>query len=402
MKREKDGCSWVLGFGTRLACAALVLGIAACSGSSTGSASNGPGASSGGSGGSSGSTGTSSGSQGTSSGGGSSGSGASSGGSAGDSGTATASDAAPGLGRTTTGCGQGTSCMAGTDLAPPAAADGYQIVTPANGIAVMPGQELFMCYYRTLPNTAAIDVGAFQSYMTPGSSHHFIAYQVGTGSTSQLGGTFPSQPDGTLESCSFGGGTWMYATSLAGEVIEMDMPAGVGLPLPASATVMLNMHFINPTSTTAYPQVKMNFMFATNVKYKAEAMVSFNTSIDVPPATSTGPGTQTVNGTCTASAGSQFFVMTTHTHMHGIETKINLVRDGVTTNLVDTTDWEHPDVAVWDAPNFLTAQTGDQFTYSCSYVNMSTSAVVVGDTAATNEMCMSIGYFFPAAGWSCN
>ena len=292
--------------------------------------------------------------------------------------------------------------MAGTDLAPPAAADGYQIVTPANGIAVMPGQELFMCYYRTLPNTAAIDVGAFQSYMTPGSSHHFIAYQVGAGSSTQSGSTFPSQPDGTLQSCAFGGGTWMYATSLAGEVIEMDMPSGVGLPLPAGAQVMLNMHFINPTSTTAYPQVKMNFMFATNVKYKAEAMVSFNTSIDVPPATSTGPGTQTVNGTCTASAGSQFFVMTTHTHMHGVDTKINLVRGGVTTNLVDTTDWEHPDVAVWDAPNFLTAQAGDQFTYSCAYLNMSTSAVVVGDTAATNEMCMAIGYFFPAATWSCN
>jgi hypothetical protein len=292
--------------------------------------------------------------------------------------------------------------MPGTDLAAPAAADGFQIVTPANQIVVQPGQEVFLCYYRTLPTTAEVEVGAFQSWMTPGSSHHFIAYQVGQGSSSQLGFTFPSQPDGTLTSCNFGGGTWMYATSLPGQVIEMDMPTGVGLPLPAAAQVMLNMHFINPGSTPAYPQVKMNILYAQNVQYKAEAMVSFNTKINVPAATATGPGTQTVTGTCTAAAGSKFFVMTSHTHKHAVETKVNLVRGGQTTNLVDTTDWEHPDVAVWKAPAFLTTQAGDSFTYSCSYANSGTSNVTVGETAASNEMCMAIGYYFPAASWSCN
>jgi hypothetical protein len=165
---------------------------------------------------------------------------------------------------------------------------------------------------------------------------------------------------------------------------------------------MLNMHFINPGATTAYPQVKLNFLSAQNVQYKAEAMVSFNTSIHVPAATSAGPGTQTVGGTCTAAAGSQFFAITTHTHKHAVETKVNYVSGGQTRNLVDTTDWEHPDVAVWQAPNFLTVKQGDSFTYSCSYANSSSSAVTVGDTAASNEMCMAIGYYFPAASWSCN
>lgn len=312
-----------------------------------------------------------------------------------------ASDASA-LSRNSTGCGQGTSCAPGTDLAPPATADGIQIVTPPGQIVVQPGQELFLCYYRTLPNTAAIDLGAFQSWMTPGSSHHFILYRVGAGSSSQLGFTFPSRPDNTLQSCSFGGGTWMYATSLSGEVIEMNMPTGVGLPLPASATVMLNMHFINPGTTPAYPQVKLNLLYAHDVQYKADAMVSFNSQINVPPATETGPGTQTVSGNCTVTAGSKFFAMTTHTHKHGVKTTIDLVRGGTTTTLVDTTDWEHPDVGVWDAPNFLTTQVGDSFKYSCSYVNSSNSSVVVGDTAATNEMCMSIGYYFPAGSWTCN
>ena len=163
-----------------------------------------------------------------------------------------AGDAGPAA--TTRGCGQGTSCTPGTDLAAPADSDGYQVVTPAGAIAVQPGQEAFMCFYKTLPNTAEVDVGKIQSWMTPGSSHHFIAYQIAPGGGGGfLGGA--QQPDGTLQACSFGGGTWMYATSVPGEVIEMKMPDGVGLPLAGGTQIELNMHFINPGSSVSYPQV---------------------------------------------------------------------------------------------------------------------------------------------------
>jgi hypothetical protein len=309
-------------------------------------------------------------------------------------------DASP-FARTSTGCGQGNSCTPASDLAAPTPDEGFQIETPDNGIVVQPGQEVFMCFYRTLPVGMDIDVGAFQSWMTPGSSHHFITYQVGTGN-GLLGVLFPKQPDGTLQPCQFGGGTWMYATSTAGEVIEMKMPDNVGLPLAAGTQVMLNMHFINPSPTPSYPKIKMNFLYARNVTYKAAAMVSFNRSINVPPATSGGPGEQTVSGTCTAPVGSHFFAMTTHTHSRGVNTNVNYVTPSGTTNLVHTTDWEHPDVALWSAPNFLTVGQGDSFTYSCGYENHTSMTITVGDTAASNEMCMAIGYYFPASSASCN
>ena len=47
-------------------------------------------------------------------------------------------------------------------------------------------------------------------------------------------------------------------------------------------------------------------------------------------------------------------------------------------------------------PTFLTTKAGDTFTYSCTYQNPTNMAVTVGETAARNEMCMAIGYFFPA------
>src|ERR1019366_616858 len=83
------------------------------------------------------------------------------------------------------GCGQGTSCTAGSDLPAPPPDQGIQLETPDNAIVVQPNQEVFLCYYRTLPNTAAVDIGKMQSWMTLGSSHHFIAYEVGTGGGSR-------------------------------------------------------------------------------------------------------------------------------------------------------------------------------------------------------------------------
>jgi hypothetical protein len=327
----------------------------------------------------------------------SSGSAASSGGSAAASGAAGEAGAI-GLPSGPRGCGQGTSCTPGDDLAAPASADGVQVETPDNGITVQPGQEAFLCFYRTLPTTSDINVGTIQSWMTPSSSHHFIAYEIPPN-----GGTFGGrqQPDGTLATCLFGGGTWLYATSVPGQVIEMKMPDGVGLPLPTGTQVMLNMHFINPGTTPANPKVKLNLLYAQNVQYKAAAMVSFNIGINVPPATSAGPGTQTVSGSCSAPVGSKFFVMTSHTHKHATVTDVNYLSGGQTTNIVHTTDWEHPDVALWGPPDFLTVKSGDSFTYSCSYANDSSSPVTVGETAASNEMCMAIGYYFPAGGASC-
>jgi hypothetical protein len=312
------------------------------------------------------------------------------------------------------------SVEAATDLPSPAAGAGFQIETPdynasdpnAQLMIVQPNQEIFLCYHVTLPNTAELDVGAFQSYMSPGSSHHFIVFQQSN--SGPFAGT--PQPNGTIQSCGFAGGTWVYATSTPGAVVTSTMPEGVGLPFPAATQLVLNMHFINTGTTALYPKVKLNILPAASVKYKAGVMVSFNTSINVPGATASGPGMQTVSGTCTAPAGSKFFSMSTHTHKHATAAEVNFVSAGSAQPIVHTgadtsypapqqpgtgTDWEHPGVALWNGPDFLTVQQGDSFTYSCSYSNTATTPVTVGETAASNEMCMAIGYYYPAGTTSC-
>src|ERR1035438_3022096 len=345
------------------------------------------GASGGGSGGST-ATGSSSGSKGGSSG---SSSGSTTTTANGGSSGATGIPTAPGI---TAGPGGGTT------LAAPPAADGMQFETPDMAYSVAPNQEIFPNFCVTVPST--IQVGAFQSWMSLGSSHHFILYK---GGTAPAGGA-----------CTLGANTWMYASSTPGQVITENMPANVGLQIAGNTQLILNMHFINTGSTTLYPKIKVNLLFAQNVMYQAGTMVSFNSQINVPAATANGPGTQTVSGTCTAPAGSKFFTMSTHTHKHATAAWIDYVHAGTTTEVVHTgttatyptdqeqgsgVDWEHPGVGLWVEPNFLTIASGDTFTYHCSYSNSASTAVTVGETAASNEMCMAIGYYFPAGSASC-
>ena len=289
-------------------------------------------------------------------------------------------------------CGFGTSCTPAGDLAPPDPADGYQIVTPPGAFTVQPGQEIGPSYCVTLPNTAEFDVGTVQSWMTADSSYELVVYQGGTG-----------QPGADPQTgCSLGASKWLHAASVSGQVVELKMPDGVGVPLPANTQIMLEMYFINPGKSPTQPQVKVNLLRARSMKFTAAALVAFNTAIDVPAASAAGPGTQTVKGTCTASAGSNFFLMGTHTHGLATSADVNLVSGGLSARLVHTVDWRNPDVAVWNAPQFLTVGAGDSFTYSCSYSNGGTTAVPVGETQANSEECMVVGYYFPAGSVSCD
>jgi len=178
------------------------------------------------------------------------------------------------------------------------------------------------------------------------------------------------------------------------------MPDGVAMPLEAGTQIVIAMHFIDQGNSDEQPQVKVNFLRAPKYQYAAAALVAFNVMVDVPAATAAGPGDQTVDGTCTASAGSQFFALGMHTNGHAIAADVNFVSGGATTNVVHTTDWENPDEGVWPVSPFLTMRSGDSLTYSCTYANTGSSPVALGETQA-NDLCMMLGYYFPAATASC-
>jgi hypothetical protein len=288
------------------------------------------------------------------------------------------------------GCGLGTSCSSGNDLAPPAPADGFQIVTPPGAFTVDPNQETVPNYCAVVPVTSEFDVGTIQSWMTPGSSHELMVYRSAAPASGAASG-----------GCPLGAMTLMYMSSIAGELVELKMPDGVGIPLHVGEEIVIAMHFVNGGSAPTSPQVKVNFLRAAKYEYEAAALPSFNTTIDVPAATTAGPGTQTVQGTCTAPAGSHFFAIGTHTYSHATAADVSFESHGTTTSVVHSTDWQHPDVALWSSAPFLTLGAGESLAYSCSYTNRGAAPVTVGATESGNDVCMMMGYYFPAGAASC-
>jgi hypothetical protein len=272
-----------------------------------------------------------------------------------------------------------------TTLAAPTS--GYQIVTP--DYVIPAGGEKFFCYYTTLPSTTTVGVTKYQSQLTPGS-HHMILYATKTN----------IQPDGTMVECNDGLGgaafsgsgglssipVWAYAAQTPEG--ELDMPPGVAVVLAEKQPLIVNMHYLNATGGPLTVHVTLNIeTLAPGVTYTPSAsFVTFNTQINIPP-----HGTQTVSGSCPVPAGAKFFTMSTHSHSH---TTMDTVSDGTKTVLT-TTDWSNPTKQTWASPFYEFAS--GKLTYQCQYDNQSDSTVTVGNSAQVNEMCMAVGYLFPAS-----
>jgi hypothetical protein len=264
-----------------------------------------------------------------------------------------------------------------------------QLASPQ--FTVMPGEELFKCWYTTLPNNVEIEATRMHSTMSAGS-HHFIVYTTPTA----------ERPDGTFEDCSARQGAtsitsvpvWLYSTQ--DPEAELDMPDGVAMPLAANQPVYFDMHYINATQSPIVVQVKLDFDYAQGDFQRAGAYVTYNTNISIPPM-----GTQTVSGDCALPANANFFVLSTHSHKRTVEAiAAKSVNGTMTDMLVDTTDWEHAAVSRYPSSPYLTFAPDEKLHYQCSYKNDTANTITDGESASANEMCMAVGYYFPSTGTS--
>jgi hypothetical protein len=284
------------------------------------------------------------------------------------------------------------------DLSFPPPVHGFQIVTPS--VDINPGAEVTYCYYLHTPNTVDLSIQKWASRMTPGS-HHMILYLTPT--DEQTPGTLSTSRCG-ISSGSLGP-VWTYSaqTPDAQMILPIDDGEGrpVGQPIHASHSGFLQMHYLNATDAVIHAHVALNaYAYDDGVQVTAAGpFVTFNQQIDLPPGSPTSPTQGMVNGTCDVPDDTathkppRFYVMTTHTHKQGIH---SFVKDGTTT-VFDSTSWEHPGAAAWSETPFYTFASGKLF-YQCEYLNPNNYRIQTGDSAATDETCMAVGYYFPATG----
>lgn len=273
----------------------------------------------------------------------------------------------------------------GGDITPPAR--GFQIVTP--DIDIPAQTEITYCYYFRTPNTEPMAINKWVSHMTPGS-HHLIMFTTAT----------DKMPPGTVSAsnCGFGGGTqnipsWTYSAQVPDATMSLPADDGTGKPLAidiaANAAGFVQMHYFNPGDTPIKAHVTINAeaLPANSAYTKTAAYVTYNGSLSIPPGATNLPQTQS----CNAPSGGKFWLMSTHAHKQAIKTE---VLDG-TTVAFTSTNWEHPGAQTWMTSPFFAFASG-KVTYRCTYNNPTGREIRSGDSAATDEMCMASGYYFPA------
>jgi Copper type II ascorbate-dependent monooxygenase, C-terminal domain len=297
------------------------------------------------------------------------------------------------------GGGGGTSDnMTGDDtpgddggITPPAR--GFQIVSP--DITIAAGEEVTYCYYFRTPNTEPMAINKWESAMTPGS-HHLIVFTTGT---------TDKKPVGTIDrdNCGFGGVTnvpsWTYSAQTATASMVLPSDDGTGKPLamdiPANTAGFVQMHYFNATDKAIQAHVTINAeaLAAGAAFTKTAAYVTYDSDININAGATNHVEAQTCGG---PPSGSKFWLMSTHAHKQAIKTEV--IDAGNSAMIMSSTDWEHPAPEYFDGKQkpFYALSSENKITYRCTYNNPNVYKLTAGDSAATNEMCMASGYYFPA------
>lgn len=284
----------------------------------------------------------------------------------------------------------------GVSMMPPAR--GFQLKS-STAIDIAPGEDSTYCYYFLTSNTDELWIQRWASHMDAGI-HDIVLYLTRT--PYQSAGMMPTDCAIAMNGS---GTTWSYAAQTTDGEAQLPSDDGNGNPVgqvvKAAQPGFLQIHVLNTTSSTLHADFALNaYAYPADVQPTPAApfvtlnLNTGNMGVMVKPGSAASPTMGMVNGNCQIPSGQplHFFGITTYTHKQGIHT---FVKDGATT-VFDSTSWEHPGTATWTAPPFYTFQ-GNTLTYQCEYLNENAYTILAGDSVTMQEMCMAIGFFFPAA-----
>jgi len=268
---------------------------------------------------------------------------------------------------------------------------GFEVQTP--DIVVPAGASATYCYYFRTPNVAAMGVRRWSSTMTTGV-HHLVLY------ASYDANWVPAarQPAGTLTQTACGAnegnfGAWLFAAHHPTEALVFPADDGsgspVGVEIAADQPLFVQLYVSNATAAPLTTSALLTAQgIASGVDYTRTATYTTSDGSISIPANTSGVAVQ---NTCSVPASAKFWWLSTRTHRFATSSK---VVDRPTT-LVISPDWEHPQAALF-GPLAFHAFT-DGFTTECVYANDSGSIVFAGESEESREVCMGVGYFFPAA-----
>jgi hypothetical protein len=301
------------------------------------------------------------------------------------------------------GCSSSPSSAAPAPDAGPEASSGLPPPAPGQGVqfemqtSLAAGSEDERCKFVTTSE----DLWVHQEvvHYTPGS-HHFILWNTTyssiptqdiNGNTVDTSGVFecPGGPPAAWSVNRYIGGSQSAdASGFLGA-----LPDNTAVHVPSGSVLMMDLHVLNTTSAALPVTVQMNLesIPASQVTQEAGIYFFYNPFIAVPPNASAH-----ARMSCPVTSNITLTTQQTHMHKWGLGGLANL-EDGtgnMLQQLYTSTTWSDPPVAQWSTPP-MNLQAGQQIDYECNYQNDGTTTIIQGLSAATNEMCVLAGTYYP-------
>jgi len=242
------------------------------------------------------------------------------------------------------------------------------------------GSEAFKCQTFTNPFAGNDqNVSEWEVHMTPGSHHTFLF----------LDGT---NANGPLTDCS---GLTFQTVLWSSQTPDNDFkyPPGVAMLVPGSSGIKIIAHYLNATTQPIMANVEYiaHHVDPSVVQQHAGTLFINNALINIP-----SDGAQhTASQTCPIGKDMNLMFAFNHMHKHATNFTLDLSSGfgAAPERLYQTTLWNDPPGVDWTPPKVIHA--GASITTTCTYVNNTGSTLTFGESAATNEMCILSGQYYP-------
>jgi len=284
------------------------------------------------------------------------------------------------------GGSDGTPADAAIIVEPPT----FTVVSPT--IDVTAKSDSTYCYYFHMPNTANVSIKKWASHLTDGATQLTLFL---TAIDKQTSGTMPATPCGMKDI----GDTLVWSYSADIPDAEMVLPADdgtgrpVGMAVRAGQPAMLQIHVVNPGDQSISAHVELaGYAHPDGIAVTLAApYVTYDPGVHLDPApTPAMPTADTVSGNCSVDPAAKFFSISVHTFKQATHT---FVKDKDTV-VFDNVNWQTPRPASWNTTPFFSFAS-QKISYQCEYTNPNSYSISTGDRAATDEMCVTVGYYFP-------
>jgi hypothetical protein len=238
-----------------------------------------------------------------------------------------------------------------------------------------------------VPTTSDVAVKQWKSTKSTGVGHAALV----------LADTDKKTP-GTVSAvdCDMSNGTatasWVYSAYDLQDGWQFPADDGTGKPLAknvkAGQPAWVIMHLTNASGVAIKEKVKIEGVghAAGTVVTPAEPFVTYNTTINV----AAGAMNDTESKTCPTPTGAKILYLSTLSRKLSTATKISSGGGP----LFLSSDWQDPGRVLAVQPPYLTFAS-DQVSVECTYTNGTGSTVNAGP-ATSDEVCMMLGYHFPA------